>query len=64
MNMFKSVKAKSIKEYFDMLPEKRREPMKFLHEFIQKTTPSLKSLFAYNMPGYGSFNNVIAVMLY
>lgn len=55
MNMFKAVKAKSIKEYFDMLPAERRKPMEFLHDFIQKVAPSLKSHFAYNMLGYGSF---------
>lgn len=55
MNMFKPVKAKTIKEYFDQLPEERREPMDFLHKFIQKAAPSLKPVFAYNMPGYGTF---------
>ena len=55
MNMFKPVKAKSIKEYFAMLPAERRDSMKFLHTFIQKAAPSLKSNFIYNMPGYGSF---------
>lgn len=55
MNMFKSVKAKTVKEYFDMLPEERREPITFIHEFIQKVAPSLKPHFAYNMLGYGSF---------
>ena len=55
MNMFKPVKAKSVKEYFSMLPQERREPMDFLHKFIQKVTPSLTPRFAYNMPGYGSF---------
>lgn len=55
MNMFKPVKAKSVKEYFDMLPKERREPMEFLHKFIKKTAPSLKPNFIYNMPGYGSF---------
>lgn len=55
MNMFKSVKAKSIKEYFDSLPQERREIMEFLHKFIQDTAPSLKPNFIYNMPGYGSF---------
>ncbi len=53
--MFKPVKAKSAKEYFAMLPKERREPMEFLHKFIQKTAPSLKPNFLYNMPGYGSF---------
>lgn len=55
MNMFKPVKAKTVKEYFDSLPPERREPMEFLDKLIKKTTPSLKSHFAYNMPGYGSF---------
>lgn len=55
MNMFKPVKAKTVKEYFDALPPERREPMEFLHKFIQETAPSLKSVFAYNMPGYGMF---------
>jgi len=55
MNMFKPVKAKSVKEYFDSLPQVRREPLEFLHKFIQKVAPSLKPIFAYNMPGYGSF---------
>ena len=55
MNMFKPDKAKTIKEYFDMLPNERRAPMEFLHKFIQKAAPKLKPLFAYNMPGYGSF---------
>lgn len=55
MNMFKPVKAKSIKEYFDMLPQDRRDILEFLHDFIQKPAPSLKPIFGYNMPGYGSF---------
>lgn len=55
MNMFKSVKAKTVKEYFDMLPADRREIIEYLHNFIQKTAPTLKSHFAYNMLGYGSF---------
>jgi len=55
MNMFKTTKAKSLKEYFAMLPKERREPMEFLHKFIQKTAPKLKPNFLYNMPGYGSF---------
>ena len=55
MNMFKAVKATTVKEYFEMLTEERREPMNFLHNFIQKIAPSLKPHFAYNMIGYGSF---------
>jgi hypothetical protein len=55
MNMFKPVKAKSVKEYFDLLPEERKASMKFLQKFILKAAPKLKPIFAYNMPGYGTF---------
>lgn len=53
--MFKTVKAKTVKEYIAMLPDDRRKIMEFLHRFIQETAPSLTPYFAYNMPGYGSF---------
>ena len=53
--MFKSVKAKSTQEYFDSLPEERRETMEFIDKFIKANAPSLKPNFLYNMPGYGSF---------
>ncbi len=53
--MFKQVKAKTVEEYFAMLPPERKEPLEFLHSFIQKTAPSLKPHFSYNMLGYGSF---------
>ena len=55
MNMFKPVKAKTLEEYFAALPLERKEPIEFLHAFIQKTAPSLNPNFLYNMPGYGSF---------
>jgi hypothetical protein len=55
MNMFKATKAKTVKEYMKAVPQERREAMEFLHAFIQKTVPSLKPHFAYNMLGYGSF---------
>lgn len=55
MNMFKTVKATSIKEYLDALPDERRESILFLHAFIQKKVPKLTPHFAYNMLGYGSF---------
>lgn len=54
-NMFKPTKAKTVKEYLTALPVERQEPIQFLHEFIQKTSPKLKAHFAYNMLGYGSF---------
>lgn len=53
--MFKPVKAKNIKEYFDMLPADRREIIEYLHNFIQKNAPTLRPHFAYNMLGYGNF---------
>src|SRR3989344_5713046 len=55
MNMFKTVKATSVKEYLAQLAPERREAIEFLHKCIQKTTPSLKPHFAHNMLGYGSF---------
>ncbi len=55
MNMFKATKAQSIKEYIDSLPDERKKLILTLHEFIQKTVPSLKPHFASNMIGYGSF---------
>ena len=54
--MFKKVKATTVKEYLDALPEDRRETIEFLHAFIQKHAPSLKPHFSYNMLGYGSFH--------
>lgn len=53
--MFKTTKAKSVNEYLAQIPQERKELIHFLHEFIQKSAPSLKSHFAYNMLGYGSF---------
>src|SRR3989344_8539112 len=55
MNMFKPVKSTSIDKYFAMLPQERKEPLLFLHKFIQDTVPSLKPTFSYNMLGYGTF---------
>ena len=55
MNMFKPVKAKTVDEYFQMLPPERKELIETIDRFIKKVTPSLKAHFAYNMLGYGSF---------
>jgi len=55
MNMFKPVKEKSSQEYFEALPDDRREIIEFLDKFIKTQAPSLKPNFIYNMPGYGSF---------
>ena len=53
--MFKPTKAANVKEYLESIPEERKKTMFFLHDFIQKASPKLKSHFAYNMLGYGSF---------
>jgi hypothetical protein len=53
--MFKKTKAKTVKEYLTAVPPERKELVDFLHTFIQKSAPSLKPHFAYNMIGYGSF---------
>ncbi len=55
MNMFKPIKAKSMKEYIAAVPADRKEIITFLHAFIQKAASRLKPHFAYNMLGYGSF---------
>ena len=53
--MFKPVRATNIKEYLEQLTPERKTAIEFLHAFIQKTAPSLKPNFLYNMPGYGTF---------
>ena len=55
MNMFKPNKAVNVKEYLESVPEDRKKTILFLHDFIQNVSPKLKSHFAYNMLGYGSF---------
>lgn len=44
MNMFKPVKAKSIKEYIDSIEEPRRAQIIEIDAIIQKTVPELKPL--------------------
>jgi hypothetical protein len=55
MNMFKATKAKNVEDYLAAVPKEHKELVHFLHGFIKKTVPKLKSHFAYNMLGYGSF---------
>ena len=55
MNMFKPTKAKTVAEYIAAVPPERKDTILQLHNFIRKTVPKLKSHFAYNMLGYGSF---------
>jgi hypothetical protein len=53
--MFKKTKAQTVKDYLEAVPEERQSDINKLHKFIQKTVPKLKTHFAYNMIGYGSF---------
>ena len=55
MNMFAPTKAKTVAEYIAAVPAHRKATILKLHNFIKKTVPKLKSHFAYNMLGYGSF---------
>lgn len=55
MNMFKAVKAKTVKQYLDSVGEDRRKDIKTLHALIQKASPKFKPWLAYNMLGYGVF---------
>lgn len=55
MNMFKPTKAKTTKEYIAALTPERKKIILAIDKLIKKTSPALKSHFAYNMPGYGSF---------
>lgn len=55
MNMFAKNDAKSVEEYLSMVPADRRKDIDFLHAFIQKAVPKLKTHYAANMIGYGSF---------
>ncbi len=53
--MFKPVKATSVETYIASLPQERKDAIVFLHDFMQKTVPSLRPHFSTNMLGYGSF---------
>ena len=55
MNMFKPTKAKTVAEYIAAVPEERKDTILQLHKFIRKTVPKMRSHFAHNMLGYGSF---------
>ena len=55
MNMFKAVPAKTTDEYMANLSDDRRHILEAIDRLIKETAPSLKSKFAYNMPGYGAF---------
>jgi len=53
--MFAKNDAKSVEEYLSMIPDDRKKDFDFIHNFIQKSVPSLKPYFATNMIGYGTF---------
>jgi len=53
--MFKPTKATTVAGYIASVPAERKKDILELHAFIKKTVPKLKSHFAYNMLGYGSF---------
>ncbi|MES2953491.1 MAG: DUF1801 domain-containing protein [Patescibacteria group bacterium] len=55
MNMFKPTKARTVAEYIAAVPLERKDTILQMHAFIEKTVPKLKSHFAANMLGYGSF---------
>lgn len=54
MNMFKKNTSASVTEYITAVPEERKKTIEFFHSFIQKTAPTLKPHYAYNMLGYGT----------
>jgi Domain of unknown function (DU1801) len=53
--MFAKNSANSVESYLAHVVPERQDVINFLHDFIQKSAPSLKPHFAYNMLGYGSF---------
>jgi len=53
--MFAKNAATTVEEYLQNVPADRKDTIDFMHEFVQKTVPSLTPHFAYNMLGYGSF---------
>ncbi len=55
MNMFKPVKAKDRASYLESIAEPRKSEIITLDRLIQKTVPTLKPNFLYNMLGYGTF---------
>lgn len=58
--MFKPTKAKTPKEYIDMIDEPRKSDIQALHNLIEKTAPKLKPHIQTGMIGYGSYHYVYA----
>ena len=55
MNMFKPVGVDNRQDYIDALNPERKDIILTVDKLIQKTVPSLKPYFTYNMLGYGAF---------
>lgn len=58
MNMFKPTDAKTVEEYMAQLTTERRVILEKIKELVHESAPTLKEVYAYNMPGYGMFNYV------
>lgn len=56
--MFKPVGVSNRKDYISALASDRKEIILSLDSLIQKTVPSLKPNFLYNMLGYGEFDYI------
>ena len=53
--MFKPVGVDNREDYIDALSPERKDIILTVDKLIQKTVPSLKPYFTYNMLGYGAF---------
>ena len=53
--MFKPVGVDNREDYIDALSPERKDIILSVDKLIQKTVPSLKPYFTYNMLGYGAF---------
>lgn len=58
MNMFKPVGVSTREDYISALTADRKQIILTLDRLIQKTVPSLKPNFLYNMLGYGEFDYI------
>lgn len=58
MNMFKPVGVDNREDYIDTLSPERKDIILSVDKLIQKTVPSLKPNFLYNMLGYGAFDYI------
>lgn len=56
--MFKPVGVDNREDYIDTLSPERKDIILSVDKLIQKTVPSLKPNFLYNMLGYGAFDYI------